>query len=191
MVMSRLASAVIVVLLALPVAGLAQCVDINADPLERLLTIVHIDEERAGQIVDGRPWPGVRALTGIHGIGRGRIRDIVDEGIACAGVRAQRGERETLSGVASVLDADTFEVAGEAGALDRYRCARRRPNVPCRRPRLAMRAGRDGRSLRDDRRRSGDVRGLRPRSLGACPGRVLPAWREHQRRHRFGRVARG
>ena len=94
-------------------AARAECVDINADPAERLTSIVHIDDERAGQIIEGRPWPGVRALTGIHGIGRGRIRDILEEGIACAGVRAPRGQRPTIEGVVAVLDADTFEVAGE------------------------------------------------------------------------------
>ena len=31
--------------------AVAECVDINADPIESLVTIVHIDEERAGQIV--------------------------------------------------------------------------------------------------------------------------------------------
>lgn len=34
--------------------------------------IVHINEERADQVIAGRPWPGVRALTQVHGIGRGR-----------------------------------------------------------------------------------------------------------------------
>ena len=103
------------VLLAFAAPALAQgdCIDINADPEHQLTTIVHIDAERAGQIVEGRPWPGVRALTQIHGIGRGRIRDILDEGLACVGVRAAAGERETISGVARVLDGDTFEVAGE------------------------------------------------------------------------------
>ena len=111
--MREFAAGVVFAGLALAGPAAADCVDINADPVERLTAIVHIDEERAGQIVAGRPWPGVRALTGVHGIGRGRIRDILDEGIACAGVRAPRGERETIEGVARVLDGDTFEVAGE------------------------------------------------------------------------------
>lgn len=107
--------ALIYVLTTLVLAGAAraECVDINADPAERLTSIIHIDYERAGQIIEGRPWPGVRALTGIRGIGRGRIRDILDEGIACTGVRAPRGEREVIEGVVVVLDGDTFEVAGE------------------------------------------------------------------------------
>lgn len=66
----------------------ADCIDINADPIERLTAIVHIDDERAAAIVAGRPWPGVLALTEIKGIGRGRIRDIAEEGLACVRVRA-------------------------------------------------------------------------------------------------------
>jgi endonuclease YncB( thermonuclease family) len=103
----------VAVALAAPTFAFGQCVDINADPLNELLAIVHINEERAGHIVDGRPWPSVASLTGVHGIGRGRIRDIIDEGVACTGVRAARGKRETISGIATVLDGDTLEVAGE------------------------------------------------------------------------------
>ena len=69
--------------------------DINADSAERLTTIAHIDDERAVQLISGRPWPSVRSLTGINGIGRGRIRDILEQDLACVGVRAPRGQRET------------------------------------------------------------------------------------------------
>ena len=41
------------------------------------------------------------------------IRDILEQDLACVGVRAPRGERETIEGVATVLDADTFQVADE------------------------------------------------------------------------------
>jgi DNA uptake protein ComE-like DNA-binding protein len=70
----------------------ADCVDINADPVERLVIIAHIDDERAVQLIAGRPWPSVRSLTGINGIGRGRIRDILEQDLACVGVRAPRGQ---------------------------------------------------------------------------------------------------
>ena len=53
----------------------ADCVDINADPADRLVAIAHINDERAVQLISGRPWPSVRSLTGINGIGRGRIID--------------------------------------------------------------------------------------------------------------------
>ena len=89
----------------------ATCIDINADAAGRLERIVHIDEERARAIEAGRPWPAVASLTAIHGIGRGRIRDILAEGIACVGLRAEPGERLVIEGPAAVLDADTFVVA--------------------------------------------------------------------------------
>ena len=88
----------------------AGCIDINADAFERLQEIAHIDDTRARAIEAGRPWPAVASLTTIHGIGRGRIGDILDEGIACVGLRAEPGERAVLEGVATVLDADTFVV---------------------------------------------------------------------------------
>ena len=49
----------------------------------------------------------------INGIGRGRIRDILEWDLACVGVRAPRGQCEMIGGVAIVLDADTLQVAGE------------------------------------------------------------------------------
>ena len=91
--------------------AMADCIDINADGPSRLAEIAHIDAARAAAIEAGRPWPSVGSLTAIHGIGRGRIRDILDEGLACVGLRAAAGERERLAGVATVLDADTFIVA--------------------------------------------------------------------------------
>lgn len=92
-------------------AAAADCIDINADDQLALSAIVHIDDVRAAAIEAGRPWPSVGALTALHGIGRGRIRDILDEGLACVGRRAAAGERERLAGTATVLDADTFIVA--------------------------------------------------------------------------------
>jgi endonuclease YncB( thermonuclease family) len=89
----------------------ASCIDINADARERLQEIVHIDEQRALAIEAGRPWPAVASLTALHGIGGGRIRNILAEGLACVGVRAKAGERAVVDGVATVLDADTLIVA--------------------------------------------------------------------------------
>ena len=65
----------------------ADCVDINADPPERLTAIAHINGERAVQLISGRPWPSVRSLTGINGIGCGRIRNIPKQDLVCVGVR--------------------------------------------------------------------------------------------------------
>ena len=63
-------AAVAVSLIALASAAVAECVDINADPVERLVAIVYINEGRVGQIVAGRPWTGLWALTGLSGVGR-------------------------------------------------------------------------------------------------------------------------
>jgi endonuclease YncB( thermonuclease family) len=88
----------------------ADCVDINADDVSQLTRITHIDEARASAIETGRPWPSVGSLTAINGIGKGRIRDILGQGVACVGRRVAPGERELLEGVATVLDADTLIV---------------------------------------------------------------------------------
>jgi len=66
-------------------ATVANCVDINADPPDRLTTIAHINDERAVQLIAGRLRPSVRSLTGINGIGRGRIRDILEQDLARVG----------------------------------------------------------------------------------------------------------
>ena len=65
----------VAVLAMAPASALADCVDINADPPDRLTAITHIDDERAVQLISGRPWPSVGSLTGINGIGRSRIID--------------------------------------------------------------------------------------------------------------------
>ena len=57
-----------------PAAALADCVDINADPAERPVAVTHIDEERALQLIAGRPWPSVRSLTGINRHPNGKTR---------------------------------------------------------------------------------------------------------------------
>lgn len=63
-------AAVAVSLFALASTAIAGCVDINSDPVDRLTAIAHINDERAGQLIASRPWPSVRSLTGINGIGR-------------------------------------------------------------------------------------------------------------------------
>jgi len=94
----QLAALATVIPLLATAPALADCVDINADPPDRLTAIAHIDDERAVQLISGRPWPSVRSLTGINGIGRGRIRDILEQDLACVGVRAPRGQREMIEG---------------------------------------------------------------------------------------------
>ena len=65
-------AAVAVSFIALASTAVAECVDINADPFEQLVGIVHIDEERAGQLIAGQPGSSFKLITGINGIGRGR-----------------------------------------------------------------------------------------------------------------------
>jgi endonuclease YncB( thermonuclease family) len=42
--------------------------------------------------------------------------------LACVGVRAPRGQRETIEGVATVLDGDTIEVGGVRVRLEGLHC---------------------------------------------------------------------
>ena len=74
-----------------PASALA---DINADPAERLVAVTHIDEERAVQLIAGRPRASVRSLTGINGIGRGRIRQHEDASDAADCVADLANERK-------------------------------------------------------------------------------------------------
>ena len=60
------------------------CVDINTASVSELTRIVHIGEQRAHQIVAERPFAGVDDLRRISGIGEARLRDIRDQGLACA-----------------------------------------------------------------------------------------------------------
>lgn len=58
------------------------CVDINAAPLERLTSIVHISEARASQLISLRPFGSVDDLVRIGGIGPVRLADIKAQGLA-------------------------------------------------------------------------------------------------------------
>ena len=64
----------LLMVLAVPSSAAADCVDINAASAERLVAITHIDEERALQLIAGRPWPSVRSLTGINRHPNGKTR---------------------------------------------------------------------------------------------------------------------
>ncbi len=58
-------------------------VDINTAPKEVLMTIVHIGEARAEELIALRPFASVNELTRIRGIGEGRLREILAQGVAC------------------------------------------------------------------------------------------------------------
>jgi hypothetical protein len=83
MVRTRTLTAVVVSLIALASTDLAECIGINADPINCLNAIAHINDERAERLIAGWPWPNVRSLTRINGICRGRIRDILERDLAC------------------------------------------------------------------------------------------------------------
>ena len=61
----------------------ATCIDINHASAEQLKTIVHIGTERVQDLISLRPYHTVDELTKINGIGKGRIKEIIEEGIAC------------------------------------------------------------------------------------------------------------
>lgn len=57
-------------------------ININTASFEDLKKIIHIDEERANQIIQLRPFNSVDDLIKIKGIGDARLKDIIAEGIA-------------------------------------------------------------------------------------------------------------
>lgn len=59
------------------------CVDINHASKEELMSIIHIGDSRAGELIRLRPFNGVEDLTRINGIGPARIDDIIEQNIAC------------------------------------------------------------------------------------------------------------
>lgn len=93
------------------VAGTAagDCIDINADPRERLTDIIHVGDTFAAEIVAGRPWASVPELRRIRGIGASRLYDIRTVGNACV----DGTNKHVLSGPIRVSDGDTVVIAGE------------------------------------------------------------------------------
>ena len=59
------------------------CIDINEASFENLRQIQHINEERAKELIELRPFKNINELRKIYGIGKGRLRDIKQEGLAC------------------------------------------------------------------------------------------------------------
>lgn len=59
------------------------CVDINTASVDELKQIMHIDGERAAELVSLRPFASVESLTRINGIAEGRIKEILEQGVAC------------------------------------------------------------------------------------------------------------
>jgi hypothetical protein len=59
------------------------CVNINTATAEELTQIIHVDEERAQQIIERRPFMYVDSLFRVPGIGEQRLADIHEQGLAC------------------------------------------------------------------------------------------------------------
>lgn len=68
-------------------AAAAGCIDINRASEGDLTRIVHVGPERARGIVAGRPYDSLEQLSRVSGIGPARLRDILNEGLACVGPR--------------------------------------------------------------------------------------------------------
>ena len=61
----------------------AGCIDINTASEVELMEIIHIGEERVKELIELRPHNTVNGLKRIHGIGDGRMRDIIEQDKAC------------------------------------------------------------------------------------------------------------
>ena len=61
------------------------CVNINTASFEELRQIIHIDVDRANQIINLRTFSSVDSMDRIKGIGPARLADIKAQGLACVG----------------------------------------------------------------------------------------------------------
>lgn len=59
------------------------CVNINTASFEDLKRIIHVDDDRANQIIHLRPFRSVDDLIRVKGIGKKRLEDIKAQGLAC------------------------------------------------------------------------------------------------------------
>lgn len=58
-------------------------IDINSATVNDLDKIVWVGETTATKIIEGRPFESLEDLDNIYGIGDKKLRDIIDEGLAC------------------------------------------------------------------------------------------------------------
>ena len=64
-------------------AASRSCINLNSASAEQLDTLPNIGPARAENIIQGRPWPSIKSLTRISGLGPSRIGDIRDSGLVC------------------------------------------------------------------------------------------------------------
>jgi len=67
----------------------AEKIDINTAPIEDLIKIIHIGKSRAEELVSLRPLFSLDELTKVKGIGKERLRDIKEQGLAWVGPESQ------------------------------------------------------------------------------------------------------
>ncbi len=58
-------------------------VDVNSASKEELKLIIHIDDNRADDLIRLRPYKSLDGLTKINGIGTARLNDIKEQNVAC------------------------------------------------------------------------------------------------------------
>lgn len=70
-----------------PTSPSSQCqpgqVNINTASIDEVKQIIHIDDVRAQDLVNLRPFSSIDALTRINGIAQSRLNDIKAQGVAC------------------------------------------------------------------------------------------------------------
>jgi hypothetical protein len=57
------------------------CIKLNLTNFPELISICHVVESRATEIIQGRPWDGINELSRIRGLGADRIQDIREQGL--------------------------------------------------------------------------------------------------------------
>ena len=95
--MINLSRALLFILFCLGTAGIfpanlifaAEKIDINTAPIEDLIKIIHIGETRAAELISLRPFFSLDELTKIKGIGKERLKDIKEQGLAWVASESQ------------------------------------------------------------------------------------------------------
>lgn len=58
-------------------------IDLNEATTEQLTELSNVGPARAAQIIDMRPWDGVRPLTRVSGLGTESVGAIEESGLVC------------------------------------------------------------------------------------------------------------
>ncbi|MBU2576655.1 MAG: helix-hairpin-helix domain-containing protein [Nanoarchaeota archaeon] len=93
----------------------ASCVDINSASLEELDEIIWVGPATAQKIIDARPFDSLDDLDKVSGIGKVKISDIKDEGLACIDGEVNEDleeefEEEELAEIVKIVKIDEEEI---------------------------------------------------------------------------------